>query len=354
MGGGASSPWLEQPDMDMDMDMDRPDEEGPLRRNNIQALLIGNWVHFEGPGRLGPQADGEISPCPLELEEPLPWPSHTAFGVTWREAGATSQFPCEAGGRRVAGDPVRRKAGRVRPQNLPRPLTCVAMLRLFQLTPGQVPQRRADGRPGPQPPPGARPRMPQFQAESIRSNHPCGTSSRGSHAPVLHPRVVPAIPDLLATALAAGGEGIPGARPGALGYAHWPQAYLENQHAALFGAGDGRMRVSVPGRRSPFFPDPHRGRQAGPHMRRHRRSRALPELLLATLARTEGEFSGAGSQALAQAPQASQAAAESNSGDRAGPAPWPPRPQDPAEGLPQPAGRGEARALGAWSPPRNM
>ncbi|XP_051824863.1 collagen alpha-2(I) chain-like [Antechinus flavipes] len=217
----------------------------------------------------------------------------------------------------------------------------------------QVPQRRADGRPGPQPPPGARPRMPQFQAESIRIPFAGHGRGRAMPPPVLHPRVVPAIPDLLVTALAAGGEGIPGARPGALGYGHWPQAYLENQHAALFGAGDGRMRVSVPGRRSPFFPDPHRGRQAVPHVRRHRRSRALPELLLATLARTEGEFSGAGSQALAQGPQASQAAPDPTGGDRAGPAPWPPRPQDPADGLPQPAGRAED-ALGAQSPSGTM
>ncbi|XP_074133415.1 uncharacterized protein LOC141549206 isoform X2 [Sminthopsis crassicaudata] len=218
----------------------------------------------------------------------------------------------------------------------------------------QVPQRRADGRPGPQPPPGARPRMPQFQAESIRIPFAGHGRGRAMPPPVLHPRVVPAIPDLLVTALAAGGEGIPGARPGALGYGHWPQAYLENQHAALFGAGDGRMRVSVPGRRSPFFPDPHRGRQAVPHVRRHRRSRALPELLLATLARTEGEFSGAGSQALSQAPpQASQAAALPNGTDRSGPAPWPRRSQDPPEGLPQPAGRAEV-ALSAQSPPGAM
>ncbi|XP_031800500.1 uncharacterized protein LOC116420269 [Sarcophilus harrisii] len=49
MGGGASRPWLEQPDID------RPDAEGPLRRNNIQPYLESQQGAFigAGDGRMG-------------------------------------------------------------------------------------------------------------------------------------------------------------------------------------------------------------------------------------------------------------------------------------------------------------
>ncbi|XP_051824859.1 PE-PGRS family protein PE_PGRS5-like [Antechinus flavipes] len=105
------------------------------------------------------------------------------------------------------------------------------------------------------------------------------------------------------------------------------QAYVENQHGALVGAGDGRVRVSLPGRRTLFSPEPQRRRQAMTHMRRHRRSQGLPALLLATLARSEAESARG-----AAASQASAQAAIGDGGGRRDPARRAQRSQDPPDG----------------------
>nr|XP_020831251.1 uncharacterized protein LOC110200327 [Phascolarctos cinereus] len=223
----------------------------------------------------------------------------------------------------------------------PPSVKCVATLRPFQLSPAQIPVRRVDGRRGPQPLPGAQPRMSQAQPEGIPI--PFGGQRRTTPPPVIYVR-------LFLTALGRENDEEAEGMPAPILYVHRPLSYPENQYAASVGAGDGRVRVFVQVRRgSLVITDSRRGPRS---MVQAQRYRALPESMLAVLAGLVDGRPGAAAHPHTRAlADGSWEAASRNGCGRAGALPWHLRSQHLPRGLGQQDGRAED-VPPAWIPPR--